>query len=208
MESGKFITLEGGEGLGKSTNLHFIQSFLEKQGLSVVVTREPGGTPLAEQIRSLLLEERAEAVADQTELLLIFSARAQHLKEVIYPALAQGQWVISDRFTDATYAYQGGGRQMQISLIQQLETWVQGLFRPDVTFLLDAPISVSMQRVKERLNNDRFEQEQLPFFERVRAAYLLQAQNHPNRIQVINANQSLESVQQDMVAHLLPLLQK
>ncbi|HIG08058.1 MAG: dTMP kinase [Methylococcales bacterium] len=208
MESGKFITLEGGEGLGKSTNLHFIQSFLEKQGLSVVVTREPGGTPLAEQIRSLLLEERAEAVADQTELLLMFSARAQHLKEVIYPALAQGQWVISDRFTDATYAYQGGGRQMQISLIQQLETWVQGLFRPDVTFLLDAPISVSMQRVKERLNNDRFEQEQLPFFERVRAAYLLQAQNHPNRIQVINANQSLESVQQDMVAHLLPLLQK
>jgi len=119
MESGKFITLEGGEGLGKSTNLHFIQSFLEKQGLSVVVTREPGGTPLAEQIRSLLLEERAEAVADQTELLLMFSARAQHLKEVIYPALAQGQWVISDRFTDATYAYQGGGRQMQISLIQQ-----------------------------------------------------------------------------------------
>ena len=200
--------MEGGEGLGKSTNLHFIQSFLENQGLSVVVTREPGGTPLAEQIRSLLLEERAEAVADQTELLLMFSARAQHLKEVIYPALAQGQWVISDRFTDATYAYQGGGRQMQISLIQQLETWVQGLFRPDLTFLLDAPISVSMQRVKERLNNDRFEQEQLPFFERVREAYLLQAQNHPNRIQVINANQSLESVQQDMVAHLLPLLQK
>lgn len=208
MKSGTFITLEGGEGLGKSTNLHFIQSFLENQGLSVVVTREPGGTPLAEQIRSLLLEERAEAVADQTELLLMFSARAQHLKEVIYPALAQGQWVISDRFTDATYAYQGGGRQMQISLIQQLETWVQGLFRPDLTFLLDAPISVSMQRVKERLNNDRFEQEQLPFFERVREAYLLQAQNHPNRIQVINANQSLESVQQDMVAHLLPLLQK
>jgi dTMP kinase len=208
MRPGKFITLEGGEGLGKSTNIHFIKGFLEDNGLSVRVTREPGGTPLAEQIRLLLLEERSESVAEQTELLLMFSARAQHLKEVIYPALAQGQWVISDRFTDATYAYQGGGRQMQISLIQQLETWVQGLFRPDVTFLLDAPISVSMQRVKERLNNDRFEQEQLPFFERVRAAYLLQAQNHPNRIQVINANQSLESVQQDMVAHLLPLLQK
>ncbi len=208
MESGQFITLEGGEGLGKSTNLHFIKSFLENQGLSVVVTREPGGTPLAEQIRSLLLEERAEAVADKTELLLMFSARAQHLKEVIHPALAQGQWVISDRFTDATYAYQGGGRQMEVSLIQQLETWVQGLFRPDLTFLLDAPISVSMQRVKERLNNDRFEQEQLPFFERVREAYLVQARNHPDRIQVINANQSLELVQQDMVAHLLPLLQK
>jgi dTMP kinase len=208
MESGQFITLEGGEGLGKSTNLHFIKSFLENQGLSVVVTREPGGTPLAEQIRSLLLEERAEVVADKTELLLMFSARAQHLKEVIHPALAQGQWVISDRFTDATYAYQGGGRQMEVSLIQQLETWVQGLFRPDLTFLLDAPISVSMQRVKERLNNDRFEQEQLPFFERVREAYLVQARNHPDRIQVINANQSLELVQQDMVAHLLPLLQK
>jgi len=208
MESGQFITLEGGEGLGKSTNLHFIKSFLENQGLSVVVTREPGGTPLAEQIRSLLLEERAEAVADKTELLLMFSARAQHLKEVIHPALAQGQWVISDRFTDASYAYQGGGRQMEVSLIQQLETWVQGLFRPDLTFLLDAPISVSMQRVKERLNNDRFEQEQLPFFERVREAYLVQARNHPDRIQVINANQSLELVQQDMVAHLLPLLQK
>ncbi|MDP7536589.1 MAG: dTMP kinase [Methylococcales bacterium] len=208
MESGQFITLEGGEGLGKSTNLHFIKSFLENQGLSVVVTREPGGTPLAEQIRSLLLEERVEAVADKTELLLMFSARAQHLKEVVHPALAQGQWVISDRFTDATYAYQGGGRQMEISLIQQLETWVQGLFRPDLTFLLDAPISVSMQRVKERLNNDRFEQEQLPFFERVREAYLVQARNHPNRIQIINANQSLESVQQDMIAHLLPLLSK
>jgi len=208
MESGQFITLEGGEGLGKSTNLHFIKSFLENQGLSVVVTREPGGTPLAEQIRSLLLEERVEAVADKTELLLMFSARAQHLKEVVHPALAQGQWVISDRFTDATYAYQGGGRQMEISLIQQLETWVQGLFRPDLTFLLDAPISVSMQRVKERLNNDRFEQEQFPFFERVREAYLVQARNHPNRIQIINANQSLESVQQDMIAHLLPLLPK
>ncbi|HHZ69532.1 MAG TPA: dTMP kinase [Methylococcaceae bacterium] len=208
MRPGKFITLEGGEGLGKSTNIHFIKGFLEDNGLSVRVTREPGGTPLAEQIRLLLLEERSESVAEQTELLLMFSARAQHLKEVIYPALAQGQWVISDRFTDATYAYQGGGREIDVSLIQQLETWVQGTFRPDLTLLLDAPINIGMSRVKERVISDRFEQEQVSFFERVRQAYLLQAQKNPNRIQIINANQSLPAVQSDMVAHLLSLLKK
>ena len=208
MGSGKFITLEGGEGLGKSTNLHFIKDFLEDNGLSVRVTREPGGTPLAEQIRCLLLEERSESVAEQTELLLMFSARAQHLKEVIYPALAQGQWVISDRFTDATYAYQGGGRAIDVSLIQQLETWVQGTFRPDLTLLLDAPINIGMSRMKERVIIDRFEQEQFPFFERVRQAYLLQAQKHPDRIQVVNANQSLTAVQSDIVSHLLSLLKK
>ena len=163
---------------------------------------------MAEQIRLLLLEERSESVAEQTELLLMFSARAQHLKEVIYPALAQGQWVISDRFTDATYAYQGGGREIDVSLIQQLETWVQGTFRPDLTLLLDAPINIGMSRVKERVISDRFEQEQVSFFERVRQAYLLQAQKNPNRIQIINANQSLPAVQSDMVAHLLSLLKK
>ena len=208
MGSGKFITLEGGEGLGKSTNLHFIKDFLENNGLSVRVTREPGGTPLAEQIRCLLLEERSESVAEQTELLLMFSARAQHLKEVIYPALAQGQWVISDRFTDATYAYQGGGRAIDVSLIQQLETWVQGTFRPDLTLLLDAPSNIGMSRMKERVISDRFEQEQFPFFERVRQAYLLQAQKNPDRIQVVNANQSLTAVQSDIVSHLLSLLKK
>ncbi|MBT3698283.1 MAG: dTMP kinase [Methylococcales bacterium] len=208
MGSGKFITLEGGEGLGKSTNLHFIKDFLENNGLSVRVTREPGGTPLAEQIRCLLLEERSESVAEQTELLLMFSARAQHLKEVICPALAQGQWVISDRFTDATYAYQGGGRAIDVSLIQQLETWVQGTFRPDLTLLLDAPINIGMSRMKERVISDRFEQEQFPFFERVRQAYLLQAQKNPDRIQVVNANQSLTAVQSDIVSHLLSLLKK
>jgi dTMP kinase len=208
MGSGKFITLEGGEGLGKSTNLHFIKDFLENNGLSVRVTREPGGTPLAEQIRCLLLEERSESVAEQTELLLMFSARAQHLKEVICPALAQGQWVISDRFTDATYAYQGGGRAIDVSLIQQLETWVQGTFRPDLTLLLDAPINIGMSRMKERVISDRFEQEQFPFFERVRQAYLLQAQKNPDRIQVVNANQSLTAVQNDIVSHLLSLLKK
>ena len=208
MGSGKFITLEGGEGLGKSTNLHFIKDFLENNGLSVRVTREPGGTPLAEQIRCLLLEERSESVAEQTELLLMFSARAQHLKEVICPALAQGQWVISDRFTAATYAYQGGGRAIDVSLIQQLETWVQGTFRPDLTLLLDAPINIGMRRMKERVISDRFEQEQFPFFERVRQAYLLQAQKNPDRIQVVNANQSLTAVQSDIVSHLLSLLKK
>ena len=200
--------MEGGEGLGKSTNLHFIKDFLENNGLSVRVTREPGGTPLAEQIRCLLLEERSEFVAEQTELLLMFSARAQHLKEVICPALAQGQWVISDRFTDATYAYQGGGRAIDVSLIQQLETWVQGTFRPDLTLLLDAPINIGMSRMKERVISDRFEQEQFPFFERVRQAYLLQAQKNPDRIQVVNANQSLTAVQSDIVSHLLSLLKK
>ena len=208
MKTGKFITLEGGEGLGKSTNLHFLKNFLEDNGLSVIVTREPGGTPLAEQIRCLLLEERSEPVAEQAELLLMFAARAQHLKQVIYPALAQGQWVISDRFTDATYAYQGGGREIDVSLIEQLEFWVQGIFRPDLTLLLDAPINIGLSRVKERAVSDRFEQEQLSFFEQVRQAYLLQAKKNPHRIYVINANQSITAVQSDMVNHVLTLLKK
>ena len=195
MSKGKFITLEGGEGVGKSTNLAFIQSQLENQGIDVITTREPGGTDFAEKIRTLLLENREETVSEQAELLLMFAARAQHIYHVIQPALSQGQWVLCDRFTDATYAYQGGGRLMDMQMIQWLEEKVQGCLRPDLTFLLDAPISVGMERANKRGKLDRFESEKIGFFERVRETYLQRAEEYPQKIKVINANQALDKVQ-------------
>ena len=195
MSEGKFITLEGGEGVGKSTNLAFIQSQLENQGIDVITTREPGGTDFAEKIRTLLLENREETVSEQAELLLMFAARAQHIYHVIQPALSQGQWVLCDRFTDATYAYQGGGRLMDMQMIQWLEEKVQGCLRPDLTFLLDAPISVGMERANKRGELDRFESEKIGFFERVRETYLQRAEEYPQKIKVINANQALDKVQ-------------
>lgn len=199
---GKFITLEGGEGVGKSSNLPFIQAYLVQQGISVVQTREPGGTVLAEKLRTLLLDASSETLAEQTEVLLMFAARAQHIKHVIEPALAKGQWVLCDRFTDSTYAYQSGGRAMPVATIAQLETMVQGTLRPDLTLLLDAPVIVGMQRAKKRAAFDRFEAEQLAFFERVRAAYLQQAQRHPERITIIAADQALVEVQQAIITAL------
>ena len=199
MIRGKFITLEGGEGLGKTTNLHFIESYLLEHDIPVVVTREPGGTPLAEKIRQLLLDNDSEAVSETAELLLIFAARAQHIKHVIEPALAQGTWVICDRFTDATYAYQGGGRNMRVSTIEWLENLVQGNLRPDLTVLLDAPVEIGIARAKERGAFDRFESEKISFFEQVRRAYLLQAELHPERIKLIKANQSLADVQKALI---------
>jgi dTMP kinase len=156
MQPGKFITVEGVEGVGKSTNIHFIADALKKSGINVVLTREPGGTPLAEDMRQLLLTPREEKVAPQAELLLMFAARAQHINEVIAPALERGDWVLCDRFTEATYAYQGGGREMGFDVIAQLEQLVQGGLRPDCTFLLDAPIEVGMARAKKRGALDRF----------------------------------------------------
>jgi len=198
MKRGKFITLDGGEGLGKSTNLTFIQNTLEARGISICITREPGGTVLAEKLRHLLLETEAEAITEQTELLLMFAARAQHLHHVIKPALAQGQWVLCDRFTDATYAYQGGGRKMNLDSIAWLEQFVQQGLEPDLTLLFDAPVELGIERAKKRAVLDRFESEQLSFFNAVRKMYLLQAEKHPQRIKVINAAQSLDAVQTEL----------
>jgi len=204
---GKFITLEGGEGVGKSTNVLFVKNYLQEQNIPVIVTREPGGTQLAEKIRSLLLENHDETVTSQAELLLIFAARAQHLAHVIQPALVQGQWVLCDRFTDATYAYQGGGRNLSIEAINWLEKFVQVDLRPDLTLLLDMPVADGLARVKTRGGElDRFESEQLHFFNRVRAAYLKQAQLYPDRIKTINADQSLADIQTAIIKNLDTLI--
>jgi dTMP kinase len=206
MIRGKFITLEGGEGVGKTTNLAFIKDYLQQHNISVVVTREPGGTILAEKIRHLLLDKHSEAISEHAELLLVFAARAQHIKHVIEPALAQGDWVLCDRFTDATYAYQGGGRNMRISTIEWLENLVQGSLRPDLTLLLDAPVEISIERAKKRGAFDRFEAEKISFFEQVRRAYLLQAELHPERIKLIKANQPLVDVKRDLIDVIRALL--
>ena len=199
MTRGKFITLEGGEGVGKTTNLNFIKDYLKQHAISVVVTREPGGTVLAEKIRHLLLDKDSEAISEHAELLMIFAARAQHIKHVIEPALAKGAWVLCDRFTDATYAYQGGGRNMRVSTIEWLENLVQGNLIPDLTVLLDAPVEIGIERARERGAFDRFESEKISFFEQVRRAYLLQAELHPERIKLIKANQSLADVQRALI---------
>lgn len=198
MKSGKFLTLEGTEGVGKSTNLAFVRDWLESRNIEVVVTREPGGTPLAEQIRELLLAKRDEAVDQTAELLLVFAARAQHLAQVIKPTLARGAWVLSDRFTDATYAYQGGGRGLSKAVICQLETLVQADLRPDLTLILDIDVKLGLSRASQRGELDRFESETLDFFERVRAAYRERASSDPARYAIVDAGQSLEKVQQDI----------
>lgn len=195
MTRGCFITVEGTEGVGKTTNLDFIQSCLERQGIDVVRTREPGGTPLAEDIRELLLSPREEPVAELTELLLMFAARAQHLQQVIRPALKAGSWVLCDRFTDATYAYQGGGRGMDTAQIAILEQLVQSELRPDLTLLLDLPVATGLARARARSTPDRFEAEKVNFFEGVRTHYLQRAAEEPERFAVINAEPALEQVQ-------------
>jgi len=198
MKKGKFITLEGGEGVGKSTNLSFIKQLLEDQGLTVVTTREPGGTAFAENIRQLLLQNQQEVVAETTELLLMFAARAQHIEQVIKPALLQGSWVLCDRFTDSTFAYQGGGRGMDTRVIEWLEENVQADIKPELTLLLDAPIAVGMDRANKRGELDRFELEKNEFFEKVRATFLLRAANNPQVIKTINAAQTLDKVQAEI----------
>jgi dTMP kinase len=208
MKEGMFITLEGGEGVGKSTNMFFIKQLLEDAGISVVTTREPGGTAFAEKIRQLLLENRDEAVSEHTELLLMFAARAQHIHHQIQPALSRGLWVLCDRFTDATYAYQGGGRNMDVTMIEWLEDKVQGTLRPDLTLLLDAPIEVGMNRASNRGDLDRFELEKHTFFERVRSVYLQRAQKNPQQIKLINAAQSLTDVQSEITIAIQKLLDK
>jgi dTMP kinase len=192
---GRFITLEGGEGVGKSTNLKFIENWLMDQGKPVFVTREPGGTPVGEAIRSLLLKVDSGPLSDEAELLLMFAARAEHIKKAIRPALAKGCWVLCDRFTDATYAYQGGGRGMDQHRIEYLERWIQCGLTPDLTLLFDAPVEVGMARARKRGDPDRFEIERRDFFERIRNAYLQLASRFEDRIRVIDASQSVEAVQ-------------
>jgi dTMP kinase len=193
--TGRFITLEGSEGCGKSTNLEYIRGWLERTGKAVVVSREPGGTPLGEAIRGLLLDHRNGEMCDDTELLLMFAARAQHLHEVVRPAVAGGKWVLCDRFTDATYAYQGGGRGISMERIATLERWVQGELRPDLTILLDIPVEEGLVRASGRSEPDRFEREQAAFFERVRRTYLDRAASEPQRFRVVDASLPLEQVQ-------------
>lgn len=190
---GKFITLEGGEGAGKTTVFkHVIE--LVKRHAQLVTTREPGGTPLAEAVRGLLLDKTYTGMSADAELLLVFGARAEHIDKVIVPAINQGQWVLSDRFTDATYAYQGGGRGIDVDRIALIENWVQGDLRPDLTILLDVPVEVGMERASKRGELDRFESEQMEFFEKIRAAYLARANAEPQRFAIIDASQPLEAV--------------
>lgn len=189
----RFITLDGIDGAGKSTNLSVMKAWFEKHQLPVLFTREPGGTPAGEALREILLNP-ATQVSLRTETLLMFAARQQHLETVILPALKNGTHVVSDRFTDATFAYQGGGRGVPLQDIATLEHWVQGDFRPDLTLLLDVPLEVSMARVNQTREKDRFEQEKAEFFNRVREVYLQRANKQPERYAVIDSSQSLEEV--------------
>lgn len=208
--NGKFITIEGGEGVGKSTQISALRDLLVSRGLAVVVTREPGGTRRAERIRELLLETSEEAMPPICELLLMFAGRSTHIENVIRPALQRGIWVICDRFTDATYAYQGGGRGMNLDQIASLESWVQQDLRPDLTLLLDAPVEIGAQRAalrnEQRGITDRFEHEQRSFFERVRAAYLKRVAAEPHRFAVIDASVDRDLVTNSIRAAVDPLL--
>lgn len=197
----QFITLDGIDGAGKSTNLEVIKHWFAQRSLPVIFTREPGGTPVGEALREILLNPATQAGL-RTETLLMFAARQQHIESVILPALAQGIHVVSDRFTDATFAYQGGGRGVPFADIETLENWVQGSLRPHLTLLLDVPLEVSMSRIAQAREKDRFEQEQADFFTRVRAAYLSRAAAAPERYAVIDSNRDLSAVKHDIEAAL------
>ncbi len=202
MARGRLITLEGIEGVGKSTHVEFIVGWLQARHVDVHVTREPGGTELGEALRDLILATAAQPMQPLAELLLMFAARAEHLAQVIVPRLEAGAWVVSDRFTDASYAYQGGGRGIDNTVIESLENIVQGSLRPDLTLLLDADPDVALRRTRERGDVDRFEQETLAFFNAVRAAYLSRATAEPERIRVLDANRPLTTVQEQLDAQL------
>jgi len=206
--TGLFITLEGPEGGGKSTNRDYLAARLREQGVELLLSREPGGTPLAERVRELLLSPSAEPMAADTELLLVFAARAQHLAEVIRPALARGAVVLCDRFTDATYAYQGGGRGVAEARIAQLEAFVQGELRPDLCLVFDLPVDVGLARAAARGRLDRFEREGLAFFEAVRQTYLRRAAAEPARYRIVDAAQPLEQVQRALDGLLPELLER
>lgn len=205
--NGKFISIEGIEGAGKSTQLQFIADFLRAKGKQVVVTREPGGTTVGEQIRNILLEPAEQPMAEDTELLLMFAARAEHLQQVVRPALQRGDWVLSDRFVDATFAYQGGGRGVCEQRIAALADWTLQGCQTDITFLFDLPVTLGQLRVDQRpQQRDRFEQEQQAFFERIRQCYLARAQAEPERIKLIDASQTVEAIQCQLLQPLEQLL--
>ena len=205
--SGRFVTVDGGEGAGKTTQMGFMREYLERRGCRVVVTREPGGTSLGEEIRALLLGYRDGGMTLTAETLLMFAARAEHLERVIRPALAAGYWVLCDRFTDATYAYQGGGRGLSLKRIAVLEEWVQGALRPDLTLLLDLPVVTGLARAGKRGVADRFEREDVDFFERVRAIYLERAAREPDRYRIVDASQSVEAVRAEVETMLAKWLE-
>ena len=202
---GRFVTVEGGEGVGKSTNIDFLCAMIRGRGFDVLATREPGGTPAAERIRELLLGPIDEPMPETAELLLFFAARALHVENVIRPALARGTWVVCDRFTDATRAYQGAGRGLDRERIEQLAAWVHGDLAPDLTLLLDAPVELGRGRAERRGDADRMEGEQAAFHSRVREAYLAQAKREPERFRVIDASGPLDRVQADIEAAMQPL---
>ena len=195
MTAGKFITLEGVDGAGKSTHIPTIARLLQARGKEVLLTREPGGTPLGEKLRELLLHENMHP---ETEAMLMFAARREHIEQVIRPALARGAYVVSDRFTDASFAYQCGGRGVSTVKIEQLEQWVQGDFQPDLTLLFDVPVAVSTQRLAGARNPDRFEQESVDFFERIRNAYLARAEQFPRRFRIIDSGKSIPEIHSEL----------
>ncbi len=190
MKTGKFITIDGVEGAGKSTQITFICDYLKAKGINVILTREPGGTDLGEKIRELLLSTSTKSMHSDSELLLMFAARNEHIHDKIIPALEQGDWVLSDRFTDASYAYQGGGRGLDIKRIEQLEKWVLQDFVPDMTLLLDIPVEQGMSRVESRGEKDRIELEAMDFFQRVRQAYIARSKKYPQRIKLIDSSKT------------------
>ncbi len=200
---GKFITFEGVDGAGKSTHIDEVISFLESQKIAVKMTREPGGTKLGEKLRELLLHDEMDP---ETETLLMFAARRQHIAEVIKPALDEGVFVVSDRFTDATYAYQYGGKQVAYSKIQTLEAWVHPDLKADLTLLFDLPVEISIDRLKKNRTPDKFEKESEAFFNRLRNVYLDLARQHPNRYKIINANQPIETVSHDVIEAIKTIL--
>jgi dTMP kinase len=198
MRSGKFITIDGVEGAGKSTQITFIRDYLQNKGINVLLTREPGGTELGEKIRAILLDTDTQSMHPDTELLLMFAARNEHIQRTIKPALERGDWVLSDRFTDASYAYQGGGRGVEMARISQLEKWTLQDFTPDMTLLLDVPIELGMARVESRGKKDRIELEAMDFFQRVRQIYQARSVQFPQRIKLINAAKTAENTSQQI----------
>lgn len=199
--SGVFVTVEGIEGVGKSTAIRYLQACLLEKTIDVLVTREPGGTEIAESIRKVLLAHYDETMTDDAELLLLFASRAQHIANIIKPALTAGKFILCDRFTDASFAYQGAGRGMSEEYIAALERWVQGGLKPNLTILLDAPVKVGAQRAKHRgVDADRIELEKLQFFERARGAYLARAELEPDRFRVVDASQGLSQVKNNLTA--------
>lgn len=208
MRVGKLITLEGIEGVGKSSNLQYISQCLEEMGKNILVTREPGGTPLAEDLRQILLAKYQEPTQPETELLILYAGRFQHVEGVIKPALNEGRWVVCDRFNDATFAYQGAGRQILMEKIKQLDAWTLGNFHPDLTIILDAPVEVALGRIQTYRQLDRFEEEKTDFFERIRQGYLTRAEQNPQQYVVVDASKPLNEVQGNLKKLLSDFVQR